>query len=402
MLRSPSILAILLLFLLSYNRQNVLGKRVYGIGEQFPKDSEHLHLPPILLFSAYMGKMSYSFTPLTFESMRWNPQVHFTIINVIEDGSNQADHTLALANEMKIANLEIKVVTMSQLRTRVQERLNITVPFDSSWYYKLCDYKPVLAYLFPESFNRPAGLEPYKFWGYGDLDVVWGNFSRYAHWFQGDYPFVVSGWFGTTGAAAFYINEPYTINLFMSDPKFVPLLADKSYHNLDEGGTQTNEKDVVDQGSHAISWMQKKYQADHQLKQNYGKVWQDHCFLDQGDSQDWAGPVAWVKGNLRVVKGSAVFPPGRELLFYHRPEKNFDVPKEIRRLYIKDMIEYGYLLPNWIALISRFACTKNTVGGSDTITSLSKYTPYASDCFVATKVSEEEHGEHGGGEGGRE
>ena len=59
----------------------------------------------------------------------------------------------------------------------------------------------------------------------------------------------------------------------MIDPKFVPLLQEKTYRNLDEGGTQINKEDVVDGGSHAISWIQKTYVDKHQKLFNYGKHW---------------------------------------------------------------------------------------------------------------------------------
>ena len=105
----------------------------------------------------------------------------------------------------------------------------------------------------------------------------------------------------------------------MEDPKYVPLLQDKLYHNLDEGGTQTAPEQVVDGGAHCISEIQKRHMAHLQGGiWNRAQVWQDHCFIDQGDSNDWAGPVRWFRGSLQIIHGSPEFPPGRELLFYHR------------------------------------------------------------------------------------
>jgi hypothetical protein len=40
------------------------------------------------------------------------------------------------------------------------EKLGINVPFTKKWFYKLCDYKPTLAYLFPEMFEIDG---PYKY-----------------------------------------------------------------------------------------------------------------------------------------------------------------------------------------------------------------------------------------------
>jgi hypothetical protein len=75
----------------------------------------------------------------------------------------------------------------------------------------------------------------------------------------------------------------------MQDDKYVPLLRDKEYHNLDEGGGQTDPKNVVDGGVHSISEIQKRYSAKHNTKFNRGEIWQDHCFIDETDSLEWAG-----------------------------------------------------------------------------------------------------------------
>ena len=358
-------------------------QRVYKkTGDQFPPGSDKLTLPHMVVFSIYMGKLKYEYTALTLESMRWNPQVHHVLIHIV-DGANStdADSIRDLQTHMGVPNFEIKLMTIAQWSERVKERLGLDLPWDKTWFYKLCDYKPVLAYMFPEYVNQTVVGRPqeryYKFWGYADLDVIWGSFQKYASWFQGKFPFVVSGWFGTTGAAAFYINEPWTQELFKLNDQFLPLLKSKDYHNLDEGGTQTDPKMVVDGGKHAISWIQKTWVSQNNKEFNYGKTWQDHCFIDSGDSNDWAGPVSWSHGRLRMVKGNAVFPPGRELLFYHRPDPGMRLPAEphLRQHLLHDMMEYGFLLPNWVPLLSRFVCKDVTRA------SLESYQPYAAGCF---------------------
>ena len=180
------LLAILFLFL-----SHVSSQRVYV--DQFPPGSEHLPLPKIILFSIYMGKLKYSHLPLLLESMRWNPKVRFTLINLIEDHREEDVADIRrLKEELGVHNFHVEVVTLTGMRRVVKERLGIDVPFAADWFYKLCDYKPTLAYLFPNLLETTDG-EPYRYWGYGDLDVIWGNFTRYAGWFQGEFPFVISG-----------------------------------------------------------------------------------------------------------------------------------------------------------------------------------------------------------------
>jgi hypothetical protein len=63
-------------------------------------------------------------------------------------------------------------------------------------------------------------------------------------------------------------------------------------------------------------------------------------------------------GSLQIIHGSPAFPPGRELLFYHRMEKNINFPDHIKDEIFRDMMQYGYLLPNWVPLLTRYICRK--------------------------------------------
>jgi hypothetical protein len=146
--------------------------------------------PPMVLIGAYMGDMTkhYTFIELTIESMRWNPQIDFYLINVINDTSQAAQLT-TIAKRIKAINFHHIILTVEDFSARVWQRLRIHVPmnFTSKWARKLCDYKPVFAYLFPE-FIR----EEHQYWGYIDYDVIWGNFNAYADWFTGNYPAIFS------------------------------------------------------------------------------------------------------------------------------------------------------------------------------------------------------------------
>jgi len=48
----------------------------------------------------------------------------------------------------------------------------------------------------------------------------------------------------------------------------------------------------------------------------------------------------------------------------------------------QDMIKYGYLLPNWIPLLTRFICPQEATTWSSTSVSLDLYQPYKKDCFA--------------------
>ena len=126
---------------------------------QFPVGSENLKLPPIMLFSLFMGKMKYEHLPFLLASMKWNPMVQFVLINVIEENSQDDAEIRSLSLKMNMTNFQIETLSFKQLTIRVKDKLGIDVPFNANWYYKMCDYKPTLGYLFSELIT-----DKYKYW----------------------------------------------------------------------------------------------------------------------------------------------------------------------------------------------------------------------------------------------
>ena len=355
----------------------VNGDRLYQ--DQFPLGSELIEMPRIVLFSVYMGEINYIHLPFLLTSMKWNPRVQFEIINIYNPEKTNLSNWKAMLEEYPVPNLHVEYVTISQFSDIVADKLNIRVPFDDKWYYKMCDFKPTLPFLFPHL----ASNETYKYWGYADLDVVWGNISRWSYLFTQGRPFIISGWYHTTGALNMFINEDWTRNIFRGDPKYVELLQNITYRNLDENGIFLNSDVVVDGGSHAMMSLEqncpkcKEYINIHHEIYNRGKNPQDTLFLGEGESSDWAGHHVWTRGTLSLPAGSVDFPPGRQMMFFHvrRMELKFD--EDVRKGIIEDMLTYGYTLPSFVPLFTRFACrTTQTY-------ELDNYQPYEKSCFAS-------------------
>lgn len=68
-------------------------------------------------------------------------------------------------------NLIIKKMQFSEFVDLVSK--NFQIPIELPEPYKICDYRPMFGEIFSEY------LSGYDFWGYGDLDVVWGNFDTF-------------------------------------------------------------------------------------------------------------------------------------------------------------------------------------------------------------------------------
>ncbi len=88
-------------------------------------------------------------------------------------------------------NVHFVSLPLEKLGRLIREKAGVEVPLHDP--YKLCDLKPAFGLIFQEF------LKPYPYWGYGDLDLIYGNLSEYFR------PEILSGY-----------------DLFSTHPDFVP------------------------------------------------------------------------------------------------------------------------------------------------------------------------------------
>ncbi len=112
----------------------------------------------INLIIPYFGKLPNYF-PLFLASCAYNPKIHWTIIT--DDTTPYQYPPNVTKHEMAYQNL------VNQIHTK----LDSNIPLESP--YKLCDLKPAYGYLFAK-LN-----EGYDYWGYCDIDVIYGNIEKY-------------------------------------------------------------------------------------------------------------------------------------------------------------------------------------------------------------------------------
>jgi len=335
-------------------------------------------------------KLHYKYLDVTVESMRLNHEVDFYLVLVGDIASSSPFPNLAdtLAYELQApppSNLHILRYSYSDLSDLISQRLGIDISLSSEWHYKMAEFKPTFGQLFAEH------IKDHAWWGYADLDVVWGKFSNFAHLFSNPdkYPIVNSGWLSPRGMAAFYVNKDWTRQLYKEDPVYVELLQNATYRNLDENGVSIPPQHVVDGGKHSLGYLQRKAVGRHPGASVYrGRSAKDRLFLEKHDSITWAGPVLWQGGRLLTVREflspDETFPSGRELLFYHRADSEFQSPKGVpRKAWVEDMLRHGFLLPYFVPLISRFSCPRvaSRVWTGTSTGELNHYAPYRADCF---------------------
>lgn len=106
----------------------------------------------------YFGKLPNNFG-LWLLSCRYNPNIDFIVIT--------DDRTKF---EIPV-NVKIIYMNFFEMKSHIQNCFKFKISLETP--YKLCDYKPAYGYIFENLFQN------YDYWGYCDLDVVFGNIMKY-------------------------------------------------------------------------------------------------------------------------------------------------------------------------------------------------------------------------------
>lgn len=131
------------------------------------------------------------------------------------------------APEHMPVNVKIAPFRLEDFIVLVHERLGIHATIHHP--YKLCDFKPAYGYLFEYL------LKEYDFWGYGDLDLVYGKFSD--HYSPEDFSTcdVLSNHRDfVTGHLCLLRNSSQMRELFMKGEAYRKVFASPDYQGFDE------------------------------------------------------------------------------------------------------------------------------------------------------------------------
>ena len=112
-----------------------------------------------VLIIPYFGKFQNYFH-LWLSSCSYNPDYDFFIYTDIDVSQIESPN-----------NVKFIRCTLSEIRDKAISLLGFKAALDRS--YKLCDYKPIYGALFYED------IKEYDFWGYCDIDLIFGNISRF-------------------------------------------------------------------------------------------------------------------------------------------------------------------------------------------------------------------------------
>lgn len=112
-----------------------------------------------VLIIPYFGNF-HDYFHLWLSSCSYNPDYDFLIYTDIN--VSQIKHP---------DNVKFMQCTLSDIRMKACRLLGFEVVLDRP--YKLCDYRPIYGVLFYED------IKEYDFWGYCDIDLIFGNISKF-------------------------------------------------------------------------------------------------------------------------------------------------------------------------------------------------------------------------------
>lgn len=113
----------------------------------------------IIVFSYYFGKLPEWF-PFFLKSTEYNSTIDFVIVTDDRTKYEWPSNTKAIYTSFEDAQVQFQ-------KLFPEFRIVLNRP------YKLCDYKPVWGFAFPEL------LKDYDFWGYCDLDMFFGDIRSF-------------------------------------------------------------------------------------------------------------------------------------------------------------------------------------------------------------------------------
>ena len=113
----------------------------------------------------------------------------------------------------------------NRIKDVIGEEVNIKNP------YKLCDFKPMYGKIVEQE------IEGYKYWGYGDIDLIYGDLKRFLP-FDGieNYDVLTFRENIMHGPFSLFKNDSYMRNLYSKTNKLLDIISNPNYIGFDEAG----------------------------------------------------------------------------------------------------------------------------------------------------------------------
>ena len=251
--------------------------------------------------------------PYFIHSCRYNLSVDFLIFTDTIETPAQVP-----------SNVKFIPYSIEQFKTDVTEALEFEVTVESG--YKLCDFKPAYGHIFQDY------IKSYDFWGYCDVDVIFGNIRSFmTDELLDEYDIISARHDYLTGCFALYRNNPTMRGLFKQSKDYKKVFTNPRNFFFDETNFAFKE---FEKGLHysqiqteveSMTHVVRRLQEENQLK----------AYFEFQIVEGFAGNLLWNKGQL-------IYRKEYEALLYHlvRFKRKYSEPVDLQRV-IPDKFRIG-------------------------------------------------------------
>ena len=260
-------------------------------------------MPRIVFIITYIGKYPWHF-PYFLHSCRYNPTVDFLLF------TDNNDPNLDLP-----ANVKIIPYSLNAFKADAAKVLGFEVAVESG--YKLCDFKPAYGTIFSDY------IKDYDFWGYCDVDVIFGNIRAFmTDELLNEYDIISARHDYLTGCFALYRNTQAMRELFKQSKDYRKVFTDPRNFYFDE----TNFAfEAFEQGLHysqihteveSMTHVVRRLQEENKLK----------AYFEFQIVEGFAGNMLWKQGTL-------IYRKQFEAMLYHlvRFKRKYSEPLDLYR-----------------------------------------------------------------------
>ena len=266
----------------------------------------------IVFLIIWRGDYQWYF-PYFLHSCRYNPDIDFIIFT---DNKNTPINVPS--------NVKIVPYSIEQFKTDAAKILGFEVAVESG--YKLCDFKPAYGLIFSD------WIKNCDFWGYCDVDVIFGNIRAFmTAELLSEYDIVSARHDYLTGCFALYRNNSYMRELFTQSKDYRKVFTNPrnfffdetnfAFEAFEKGLHYSQIRTEVESMTHVV----RRLQEEKKLK----------AYFEFQIVEGFAGNMLWNKGEL-------IYRKQFEAMLYHlvRFKRKYSEPVDLQRI-IPDKFRIG-------------------------------------------------------------
>lgn len=241
----------------------------------------------IVLIILFMDEYQW-YIPCFIKSCIYNPNIDFVIL------TDNPGNFPNFPNNVKIVKC-----TLEQFRIEASRSLGFEVVIDNEC--KLCDFRPAIACIFPSL------IKGYDFWGYCDVDLIFGNIRNFlTDELLDSYDVISARHDYLTGCFSLFRNTPYINYLYEQSKDYVMVFTNAKNYCFDEAD------DAYPQFSHNVPLdeIQSEYESMTEIIKKLDAQNKLRAYFEFQIVEGTPGDLTWDRGTLR-------FRGEYEALLYH-------------------------------------------------------------------------------------